>query len=112
MVFILLFFEIDIKEVKPFKQIVVTLCLLYVAMNIKKYILKEISQLHHQTLNVSNYSIMVSNLDTDIKAYEIKKYFEKLTKYKVEKINMTYDVYEYKYLFKEKIKLIEKYQMF
>ena len=38
---------------------------------------------------------------------EIKEFFEKLTKYKVEKINMAYDINEYKENVKSKIKLIE-----
>ena len=74
----------------------------------KSKIFKKIESYNNGYVSISNYTIMVSNLESSLTEKEIKEYFEKITKYRVLKINFAYDIHEYMANFKKKIKLLEQ----
>ncbi len=91
-----------------YRNTLVSSILLFIIIFTKQHIQNKIKNLRSSIVDVKLYTIMISNLSQDINLNEIKSYFENLTKYKVEKVNMAYDINEYKEAVKQKINLIEK----
>ena len=104
MIKILPFEEIHLNS---YKNTIISCFFLFIIIFSKQNIQTKIKNLRSSIVDVKLYTIMVSNLPDDITAKDIKIFFENLTKYKVEKINLAYDISEFKENFKKKIKLIE-----